>query len=68
MKVDEVCRKYAISNATYYAWKSKYAGMEASDIKRLRELEEENTRLKKLFAETSLENHALKELFAKKGW
>ncbi|AFH92556.1 putative transposase [Providencia stuartii MRSN 2154] len=51
-----------------YHWKSKYGGMEAADIKRLKELEDENTRLKKLFAEVSLENHAMKALFAKKGW
>lgn len=57
-----------IDNATYYNWKSKYGGMEAADIKRLKKLEYENTRLKRLFAEVSLENHAMKELFAKKGW
>ncbi len=49
-------------------WKSKYGGMEANDVKRLKELEDENAKLKKLFAEVSLENHAMKELFAKKGW
>ncbi len=68
MKVDEICRQNGISNVTYYNWKSKYGGMEAADIKRLKELEDENTRLKRLFAEVSLENHAMKELFAKKGW
>ncbi|OBU13644.1 transposase [Morganella psychrotolerans] len=68
MKVDEICRQNGISNATYYNWKSKYGGMEAADIKRLKELEDENIRLKRLFAEVSLENHAMKELFAKKGW
>lgn len=68
LKVEEICRKYGISSATYYKWKSKYSGMEASDIKRIKELEEENAKLKKLFADVSLENHAMKELFAKKGW
>ena len=68
MKVDDICRKHGISNATYYVWKSKYGGMEASDVKRMRELEEENTKRKKMFAELSLENHAMKELFSKKGW
>lgn len=68
MKVEDICRKHSISNATYYVWKSKYGGMEVSDVKRMRELEEENTKLKKMFAELSLENHAMKELFAKKGW
>ena len=68
MKVEDICRKHGISNATYYNWKSKYGGMEASDVKRLKELEEENTKLKKMYADVSLENHAIKDLFAKKGW
>ncbi|CNC51002.1 putative transposase [Yersinia enterocolitica] len=68
MKVEEICRQNGISNATFYNWKAKYGGMEVNDVKRLKELEDENTRLKKLFAEVSLENHAMKELFAKKGW
>jgi len=68
LKVEEICRQNGISNATYYNWKSKYSRMEANDVKRLKELEGENSRLKKLFAEVSLENHAMKELFAKKGW
>jgi len=67
-KVEEVCRQHGISSATYYNWKSKYGGMEASDVKRLKELEEENAKLKKMFADVSLENHAIKELVAKKGW
>ncbi len=68
MKVEEICRQNGISSATYYNWKSKYGGIEANDVKRLKELEDENSRLKKLFAEVSLENYAMKELFAKKGW
>ena len=68
LKVDDICRKYNISNATYYNWKSKYGGLEASDIKRLKELETENSELKKMYADLSLENKALKGLFAKKGW
>ena len=68
MKVEDICRQNGISNANYYNWKSKYGGMEANDIKRLKELEDENAKLKKLFAEVSLENHDMKELFAKKGW
>lgn len=67
-KVEEVCRQHGISSATYYSWKSKYGGMEASDVKQLKELEEENAKLKKMFTNVSLENHAIKELFAKKGW
>lgn len=68
MKVEEICRQHGISNATYYNWKSKYGGMEASDVKRLKELQEENDRLKKMYADVSLENAAMKDLFAKKGW
>ena len=62
----EVCREYGISNATYYKWKSKYGGMEASDIKRLKELEEENRRLKQMYADLSLENRALKDVIERK--
>ena len=68
MKVEEICRQNGISPATYYNWKSKYGGMEASDVKRLKELEDENARLKKMFADVSLENRAMKDLFVKKGW
>lgn len=68
MEIDEICRQNGISNATCYNWKSKYGGMELADIKRLKEFEDENARLKKLFAEVNLENHAMKGLFAKKGW
>ena len=64
--VKEVCREYGISDATYYNWKSKYGGMEASDIKRLKELEDENRRLKQMFADQSLENRALKDIVEKK--
>ena len=64
--VKEVCREYGISDATYYYWKSKYGGMEASDIKRLKELEDENRRLKQMFADLSLENRALKDIVEKK--
>ena len=67
-KVEEVCRQHGISSATYYNWKSKYGGMEASDVKRLKELEEENAKLKKMFADVNLENKTIKELVAKKGW
>lgn len=66
MKVADVCRKHGISNQTYYTWKSKYGGMSVSDIKRLKELEEENAKLKKMFADMALENHALKDLIEKK--
>ncbi len=66
MKVSDVCRKHGISNQTFYVWRSKYGGMSVSDIKRLKELEDENTKLKKMFADMALENHALKNLLEKK--
>jgi putative transposase len=68
LKVEDICRKHGISNATYYNWKSKYGGMEASDVKKLRDLQDENDKLKKMFANLSLENAALKDLIEKKGW
>lgn len=64
----EICRQHGISEATFYNWKSRYGGMEASDVKRLKDLEDENSRLKKMFADLSLDNQILKEIFAKKGW
>jgi putative transposase len=64
--VRDVCREHEISDATYYKWKTKYGGMEASDIRRLRELEEENRRLKHMYAELSLEHRILKEVLEKK--
>lgn len=66
ISVQELCRKHGISNATYYKWKSKYGGLEASDLKRLRELEAENSQLKRMYANLSLENEALKDLISKK--
>ncbi len=66
--VAEVCREHSISGSTYFNWKAKYGGMTASDIKRLRELEEENRQLKRMFADMSLENRALKDLIEKKQW
>ncbi len=65
-KVADVCRAHGVSQATYYKWKSKYGGMEVADIKRLKELEAENRRLKQMFADLSLENVALKDVIAKK--
>ena len=66
LKVDEVCRKHGISPGTYYNWKSKYGGMEASDVKKLKETQDENSKLKRMFADLSLENLALKDLLEKK--
>jgi len=64
--VRDVCREHEVSEATYYKWKSKYGGMQASDIKRLRELEEENRRLKQMYAELSLDHRMLKDVLTKK--
>ena len=68
MRVEELCRKHGISSASYYNWKKKYGGMDASEIKRLKELEEENAKLKRMYADMALENTALKDLITKKGW
>jgi putative transposase len=64
--VKDVCRQYSVSDATYYQRKSKYGGMVASDIRKLRELEDENRPLKQMYADLSLENRALKDVIAKK--
>jgi putative transposase len=66
MQVKELCRKHGISEATYYSWKSKYGGMEASDLKRMKELEREISQLKRMYADMALENRALKDLIEKK--
>ena len=63
--VADLCRKHGISDATFYTWRSKYGGMEVSDAKRLKALEEENTKLKKLLAESMLDVSTLKDLLAK---
>jgi putative transposase len=65
-KTGDMARKHGISEATLYNWKAKYGGMEVSEAKRLRLLEDENRKLKKLLAESILDNSALKELLAKK--
>ena len=64
--VKQVCRKHGISDATYYKWKSKYGGMSASDLKRLKEMEQELFRLKRMYADMAMENQALKDLIEKK--
>lgn len=60
LKVDDVCRQYGISQQTFYRWQSKYGGMDAADVKRLKSLEEENRRLKQLLGEKELDISALK--------
>ncbi len=64
-KVKEICRRHGISDATFYNWKSKYGGMQASDLKRLKETEAELSKLKRMYADLSMENDALKDLIEK---
>ncbi len=64
--VKEVCRRHGVSPATYYKWKSKYGGLEPSELKRMKDLEQEHSKLKQLYAETALENRALKDLIHRK--
>jgi putative transposase len=64
--VAHVCRKHGISSPTYYQWKSKYAGMSANELKRVKELAAENSRLKKMYAELALENAAIKDVLSRK--
>ena len=64
--VAELCRKHGVSDASIYKWKAKYGGMEVSEAKRLRALEDENAKLKRLLVETMLDNTALKDLLSKK--
>lgn len=66
MKIVDLCRTHGISDATFYNWRSKYGGMEVSDAKRLKQLEEENRKLKQMLADTLLENRAIKDILSKK--
>jgi putative transposase len=65
MKTAEVCRQHSITEATLYRWKAKFGGMEVSDAKKLRQLEEENRKLKHVVAELTLDNRALKDVLSK---
>ena len=65
-KTADVCRRHGISEATFYAWKAKFGGLDVSEARRLKALEDENTKLKKLLADAMLDNVALKDLLAKK--
>ena len=64
--VVQITREHGISEATFYNWRAKYGGMQVSEVKRLKELEDENRRLKKMYAELSLQNEIIKEALAKK--
>ena len=65
-KTGELCRQHGISDATFYKWKAKYGGLDASELSRLRALEEENRRLKQMYADLSLRAHAMEVVLAKK--
>jgi putative transposase len=65
VKINDLCRKYGFSDATYYNWKAKYGGMGVSEIKRLKQLEDENRRLKQIVADLTLDNQALKAVVSK---
>jgi putative transposase len=67
-KVAELCRRHGISAATFYTWRSKYGGLEVSEMRRLRQLEEENRRLKSIVADQALDLRALKDVLAKNGY
>jgi putative transposase len=64
-KIADLCRRHGVSDATYYRWKAKYAGLTLSELKRLRALEDENRRLKQIVADQALDNRVLKELLSK---
>lgn len=66
LAVKDLCRQAGISTATYYQWKSEYGGLEASELRRVKDLEAENAKLKRTYAEMALDNAALKDLIAKK--
>jgi putative transposase len=66
MSVNDICREHGISQPTFFNWKKKYSGMDANHLKRLKELETENARLKRMFADVSLQRDALKDLIEKK--
>ena len=67
-KVAEMCRRHGISDATFYTWRNKYGGLEISEMRRLRQLEEENRRLKSIVADQALDIRALKDVLAKNGY
>ena len=68
VKAAELCRRHGISDATFYVWRSKYGGLEVSEMRRLRQLEEENRRLKSIVADQALDLRVLKDVLAKNGY
>ncbi len=67
VKVADLCRRHGLSPSTFFNWKSKYGGLEVSELRRIKQLEEENRQLKRMFADLSLEHHALRDVLSKKG-
>lgn len=65
-KAEDICREYGISKNTFYLWRKKYSGMDSLQLKRLKELEDENRKLKQMFADVSLDNKMLKDVLSKK--
>lgn len=65
---EQICRDSGISKQTFYKWKNQYSGLEVSELRRMRELEDENLRLKKMYADLSLDHSILKDVITKKGW
>lgn len=65
-KAEDICRELSITTAAFYKWRQRYGGLEVAELKRLKELEEENSRLKRMYAELSMENDAMRGLIAKK--
>lgn len=65
-KAEDICRELGVTTATFYKWRQRYGGMEASEVKKMKDLQEENARLKKMYAELSLVHEALKDVVAKK--
>jgi len=66
VKVADICRQHGVGQSTFFKWKSKYGGLEVSELKRIKDLEEENRKLKRMYADLSLEHHALREVTSKK--
>lgn len=66
VKVSDVCRRHGMSPATFFKWRSRYGGLEVNELRRIKQLEEENRQLKRMFADLSLEHHALKDVLSKK--
>ena len=66
VQIKDICRKHGISDATYYNWKSKYGGMDSSDLKRMKEMERELSQFKRMYGDLALENRALKDVIEKK--